>query len=381
MHVLIADTMTEETRAGLEGLGVMLTYAPDLEPHALPDRVKDVDVLVVGKTRVTRRTIEAGTRLGAVLRAGVGIDTIDSQAASERGIIVADCGEADVHARAELAMGLVVALDRGLHGKAGGGAGMRGRTFGLLGWDPVAQALARIAQGFGMRVLVHAKRLTPTLAAEAGVHWCDSADSLFGRVDVLSLHPEDATPQVMATAERIARLGEGATLIVVTARGLVDLAAAKARLEAGTLRLGLDVYDANDYGDDVPFAADAFPGLLATLRKGGQTRQVEDAINHQLVSAVETFLTRRVMPGAKNLGTARGAAILLVRHRPGPEVLAAIFDALNDGGAAILGLESQSFDGGQAALLRVTLSTPPEAELRESLERITGLLGLEVERG
>jgi len=99
------------------------------------------------------------------------------------------------------------------------------------------------------------------------------------------------------------------------------------------------------------------------------------------VTAVETFLTRRVMPGARNLGTARGGAILLVRHRPGPEVLAAIFDALNDGGASILGLESQSFDGDLAAILRVTLSSPPEAELRESLERITGLLGLEVERG
>lgn len=380
MHVLVADQMTAETRAGLEGLGLMLTYAPDIEPQALPERVKDVDVLIVGRTRVTRRTIEAGERLRAILRAGVGVDTIDVLAASERGILVADCKDADVSARAELAFGLVLALDRGLHlrGSVIEGLGLSGRTFGLLGWDAVAQSLAKIAQGFGMRVLVSARGLTGTLAAEAGVHWCETADALFGRVDVLSLHPEDGT-DARATAERIAKLAEGATLVVVTGRDLIDFASVKARLAAGTLKLAMDVYDKNDYDDDVPFAADAFPGLYASFRAGGRTRQVEEAINHQVVSAVERFLAQRVMLGTKNLGGEKAPSTLIIRHKPGPEVLSAVFDALKEGGANVLGLESDTFEGGQAALLRVGLAAAPSSDLRDELERLPGVLGLEVQ--
>lgn len=381
MNVLVADEMTAETRAGLEGLGLMLTYAPDIEPHLLAERVKDVDVLVVGRTRVTRRTIEASARLRAILRAGVGVDTIDVQAASERGVIVADCGDADVSARAELAFGQILALDRGLHraDAAGGARGLRGQTFGLLGWDGIAQALARIAQGFGMRVMVHARRLTPTLAAEAGVHWSESADALFGRADVVSLHPEDGT-DVRATAARIASLADGATLVVTAGRDLVDFAAARERLAAGTLRLAIDAYDENDYEDDVPFSADAFPGLCATFRRGAQTRQVEDAINHQVVSALEKYLAHRVMPGAKNLGGARAPVTLLIVHRPTPEVLSAVFDALKEGGAQVTTLENQGFDGGQSALLRVGVASPPSPDLRDELERLSGVIGFEVQR-
>ena len=383
MHVLVADPMTAETRASLEGLGLMVTYAPDVEPHALPERAKDADVLVVGRTRVPRRVIEASERLRAILRAGVGVDNIDVQAASERGIIVADCGNADVNARAELAFAEVLALDRSLHlrGAQVDGMGLRGRTFGLLGWDAIAQALAKIAQGFGMRVLVHAKGLTPTLAAEAGVHWCESGDTLFGKVDVLSLHPEDGT-DAKATAPRIAKLAEGATLVVVTSRDLVDFEAARARLAAGTLKLALDVYDKNDYDDDVPFAADAFPGLYASFRLGARTRQVEEAVSHQLVSAFERFLTQRVMPGAKNLDGAapsawRAEATLLVRYRPTPEVLSALFDVLKEGGAQVTCMESKSFDGGKASLLRMGLAAPPSPELKSELAGVTGVFGLE----
>jgi len=381
MNVLVADVMTAETRAGLEGLGLMLTYAPDIEPHLLAERMQDVDVLIVGRTRVTRRAIEASARLRAILRAGVGVDTIDVQAASERGVVVADCGDADVSARAELAFGQILALDRGLHrpDAASQARGLRGQTFGLLGWDGIAQALARIAQGFGMRVLVHAKGLTPTLAAEAGVHWSESADALFARADMLSLHPDDGT-DARATAARIANLADGATLVVTTGRGLVDFEAAKARLAAGTLKLAMDAYDHNDYDDDVPFAADAFPGLIATFRTGANTRQVEDAINHQVVSALEKYLAQRVMPGAKNLGGVRAPVTLLVVHKPTPEVLSAVFDALKDGGAQITTLESQGFEGGQAALLRVGLASQPSADLREELERLPGIIGLEVQR-
>jgi D-3-phosphoglycerate dehydrogenase len=378
MNVLVIDEMSEETRAGLNGLGLVLTYEPDLQSHALASVIGDTQVLVTGKTRVTRSAIEAGSRLQAILRAGVGVDVIDTQAASERGIIVSDCGNADINARAELAIGLVLALDRGLQRGPGGASGLRGRTFGIHGWDPVAPVLAKIAQGFGMRVLVAAKALTPTLAAEAGVHWADTADALYKRADIVSLHPEDPA-ELLATATRIALLHDAATLVDVAGRGHIDLAAAAERLNNKTLRLGLDAYDANDYGDDVPFAADLGPQLAVTFRQAGKTRQVDEVVAHQVVSALESFLTERTMPGTQNLGPTRGAAALLIRHLPGPEVLAAVFETLKDADFAVNNVESRSFSGGHAALLRVALPRVPGADLVSDLESLSGVLGVVVE--
>ncbi len=381
MNVLVIDEMSEETRAGLNGLGLVLTYEPDLQSHALASVIGDTQVLITGKTRVTRSAIEAGVRLQAILRAGVGVDVIDTLAASERGIIVSDCGNADINARAELAIGLVLALDRGLQRGAnglGGALGLRGRTFAIHGWDPVAPVLAKIAQGFGMRVLVSAKALTPTLAAEAGVHWADTADALYKRADIVSLHPEDPA-EVLATAGRIALLHDAATIVDVAGRGHIDLAAAAERLTNKTLRLGLDAYDANDYGDDVPFAADLGPQLAVTFRQAGKTRQVDEVVAHQVVSALESFLTQRTMPGTQNLGPTRGAAALLIRHLPGPEVLAAVFETLKDAEYSVNNVESRSFSGGHAALLRVALPRVPGADLVSDLESLSGVLGVVVE--
>lgn len=384
MQVLIADPLAAETRAGLEGLGFMVSYDPDVAPHLLAERVGDVDILIVGRTRVTRRTIEAAEHLRIILHAGVGVDSIDVQAASERGIIVADCGDADVNARAELAFGMVLALDRGLHipdaleRSKSEGLGLCGRTLGLLGWDALAQALAVIARGFGMRVLAHGKGLTSTLAAEAGVHWSESGDELFAKADVVSLHPADGTA-AHATAARVGSLSDGATLLVMTARDLVDFDAVKARLEAGTLRLATDVYDANDFDDDVPFAADAYRGLCVTHRSGARTRQMEDAINHRVVMALEHFLTHRVMPGATNLGSADAPVTLLIRHRPTPGLLLLVFEILRDSGVTVSGVDTQTFDEGVATLLALGLDAAPSTDAREELERLSGVLGVEIQ--
>lgn len=378
MKVLVIDEMSEETRAALSGLGLELAYEPDAGSHALPDMLGDTQVLVTGKTRVTRRAIESASALQAILRAGVGVDNIDTQAASERGILVADCGHADANARAELAVGLILSLDRGIHRGPGSGCGLRGRTLGLHGWDPVAPVLARIAQGFGMRVVVSARSLTPTLAAENGVHWSDSPESLYKRSDVVSLHPE-AGDEVLATAARIASLHESATLIDVAGRGHFDAAAVGERLAKATLRLGLDGYDKDDFGDELPFALDLGPQLAVTHRQAGRTRQVDEVVAHQVVSALESFVASRSMPGTLNLADARGAATLLVRHLPGPEVLSAVFDALKDAECEIAHATSQAFSGGKAALLRVALARSPGRTLVGELEGLSGVLGVVVE--
>ena len=96
-------------------------------------------------------------------------------------------------------------------------------------------------------------------------------------------------------------------------------------------------------------------------------------------AALEHYLAQRVLPGTKNLGSDKYPATLLVRYRPGPELLSSIFDALKEGGATVLGIDNQSFEGGQASLLRLGLAGPLSTDLRQEIERIAGVLGFEVQ--
>jgi len=363
VHALIVETLPPGTRPALEALGLQVTERPEITSHTLHGSLSGVDILVVARTRVTRRAIEAGDSLKLIIRAGSGVSTIDVAAASERGVLVSHTAASDAAARCELVLGFALALDRGLHRPAAATSesalGLNGRTLGLCGFDPAARRLAEVAGALGLRVLVWSPTLTPTLASEVGVHYCPTIDALFRDSEILSLHPEGETGTVLATDARIAALPEGASLINASRRGLIDLAAARARLAAGTLRLGLDVYDPDDFGDEVPFARDDFPGLLVTHGLDGHTAEAGDATARTVVAHLERFVLTDRIPDCVNLSETRaGAGALIVRYRPGAGALAAIFAALADAGVHPLTVSTESFDGHGAAFVRVAIDRP-----------------------
>src|SRR5580693_8566287 len=110
-RLLIADAFPA---ARLRDLGLEVDYQPDLTADTLPQAAAGVAILVVRSTKVTRATLEAAAALALVIRAGAGVDTIDVDAASERGVLVANCPGKNSDAVAELAMGHLLALDRRL---------------------------------------------------------------------------------------------------------------------------------------------------------------------------------------------------------------------------------------------------------------------------
>src|SRR6185295_18067019 len=113
MKVLVADKFEKSGLDGLEAAGCEVTFAPEWKDDALVEgiRASGAEVLIVRSTKVTRAMLEAG-RLALVIRAGAGYNTIDVEAASERGIFVANCPGKNSVAVAELAFGLILALDR-----------------------------------------------------------------------------------------------------------------------------------------------------------------------------------------------------------------------------------------------------------------------------
>src|SRR5918993_1054352 len=173
MRVLIADKFEQSGRDGLEALGCEVSFQPDLKDDLLVDAIRkeNPDVLVVRGTKVTDPMLAAG-QIKLVVRAGAGYNTIDVAAASKRGIYVSNCPGKNAIAVAELAFGLILALDRRIPDNVAemrGGTwnkkeyskaqGLYGRTLALLGVGSIGQEMIRRAAGFGMNGVIWSRRV------------------------------------------------------------------------------------------------------------------------------------------------------------------------------------------------------------------------------
>src|SRR5512136_2389446 len=168
MKVLIADKFEQSGIDGLKAAGCEVVYEPDLKDATLVEAIgrTGAEVLVVRSTQVTEPMLDAG-RLSLIVRAGAGYNTIDVKASSRRGIYVSNCPGKNSIAVAELAFGLLIALDRRIpdnvaelrtgkwnkkeYSKA---RGVYGKTLGLLGFGSIGQEMAKRAQAFGMNLAV-----------------------------------------------------------------------------------------------------------------------------------------------------------------------------------------------------------------------------------
>lgn len=201
MKILIADKVSAQMVADLKTLGCDVTLEPDVSADALPAAIAGVEILIVRSKQVTAATIEAGTSLSLIIRAGAGVNTIDIKKASEKGIYVANCPGKNTDAVAELAIGLLIAADRRIpdalldlragkwrkkeYGKA---RGLKGRTLGIVGLGSIGCAVARRAQGLDMNVIGWSRSLTPAKAKSLGIGYCATLDELAGNADAVSVH-------------------------------------------------------------------------------------------------------------------------------------------------------------------------------------------------
>lgn len=239
----------------------------------------DADAILARLGTVTRRVIESAQRLRIVARHGVGVDAVDLDAATERGIVVTTTGNENAAAVAEYAFVLLLALVRHVVQADAGvraglwdreplvGAELDGRTLGVVGYGAIGRRVARQALGFGMQVLA-CDPAAPT--PEAGVTMT-SLDDLLARADVVSLHARlTGDTARLIDARALARMKPGAYL-VNTARGeLIDEGALAAALRRGALAgAALDTYERE------PLPAESvlrsLPNMLLSPHVGRQT--------------------------------------------------------------------------------------------------------------
>lgn len=400
MRVLIADKFEQSGRDGLDAAGCEFSYQPDVKDDALVEAIRSYgpDALVVRSTKVTEQMIDAGA-LKLIVRAGAGYNTIDVAAASRRGVYVSNCPGKNSVAVAELALALILALDRRIADnvselRAGRwnkkefskARGLLGRTLGLIGTGLIGQEVITRARAFGMRVVAWSRSLDAERATVLGVERMDDPLEVARESDIVSVHvalkPET---RGFIGSDFFGAMKEGA-YFVNTARGeVVDQDALRRAMAEKNIRAGLDVFAAEPTSAVAEFADDIArePNLYGTHHIGASTEQAQEAIAAETVRIIRTFKETGRVPNVVNLARRTPSThTLVVRHRDRPGVLASVLDRIRAASINVQEMENIIFEGSEAAVARINLESapPPEAleELKASNEDIIELSLLDI---
>lgn len=383
MNILIADKLSDRALKDLESLGASLRVEPSLGADDLPAAIGDADILIVRSTKVTADAIDAGTSLSLIIRAGAGVNTIDLEHASSRGIHVANCPGRNADAVAELAMGLIIACDRRIAEQAadlkagrwdkkgyGKAPGLRGRTLGIIGYGSIGKGVAARARSFGMPVIAWSRSLTPERAEEAGIGYCATPLDVAKNADAISLHLA-ASPDTrnMVNADFLAAMKDGA-ILVNTARGeVVDQEALEKAIDDKGLRVGLDVYAGEPAATDNEFPHTALAGkITGTHHVGASTDQASEAIAAETVRVVKAYMETGKPANPVNAQDRSPAPYgLVVRHFNRVGVLAGVLDALREADVNVEEMENAIFSGGTAAVCTLMLDQKPSAAVVETI--------------
>ena len=393
MKVLIADKFEQSGIDGLTAAGCEVVYQPDLKDDTLTRAINDTaaDVLVVRGTSVTAPMLEAGV-LSLVVRAGAGYNTIDVATASNRGIYVSNCPGKNAVAVAELAFGLLLALDRRIPDnvtdlRAGKwnkkeysrARGVFGRTLGLLGYGYIGQEMAKRANGFGMPVVVWSRRFA---AGKRDVPSGDNAairlqivntpQEVAERCDVLSVHLAlTGETRGLVNASILDKLRPGSYFINTARAEVVDYAALAAAVRDRHIRVALDVFAAEPKEATGAFtdAIVSLPNVYGTHHIGASTDQAQEAIAAETVRIVACYRDTGKVPNVVNLARKTPAThMLVVRHRDRPGVLAHVFEHLRAGELNVQETENVIFEGAQAAVARINLDAAPSGALLKKMQ-------------
>jgi|CXWL01.1.fsa_nt_gi D-3-phosphoglycerate dehydrogenase len=382
MKVLVADKFEATGLNGLRALGCEVVYAPELAGETLGARLGETgaDVLVVRSTKVTVAEMDRATRLALIIRAGAGVNTIDLPAASARAIAVSNCPGKNAIAVAELAWGLILALDRrlaeqardlaaGIWNKAeyGRARGLAGRTLGVLGLGAIGRAVVARAHAFDMPVVAWSRSLTEVEAKELDVTRAASIHELALASDVVTVHLAlTKDTRGLLDAAFFGAMQAGAAFVNTSRGEIVDQPALEVAIRERGIRAGLDVFAHEPAGGTGTFEDRIvqLPGVVGTHHVGASTEQAQNAIAEETVRIVRVFKTTGQVPNAVNLADRTPATHLLaIRHRDRVGVLAHIFGELKAAGINVGHADNVVFAGAEAACARIQASREPDADL------------------
>ena len=302
-RVLIADKIT------LDGLAPLhdddrfeLVVETGLDQEALADKLVDFDaVLVRSATKISQHALSKTQRLKVIGRAGVGVDTIDVAAATEKGVAVLNAPAGNTTSAAELAFALLMALARNIpaadrsmkegqwNRSALAGRELAGKTLGLIGAGRVGSEVATRARAFDMRVLVYDPYLSDDQAERLGITQVE-LDEALSQADIVSLHVPltDSTRGLIGPRE-LSLMKQGALMVNAARGGVVDEDALLQALNGGHLGgAALDVFAEEPLGADHPLRAAA--NVILTPHLGASTGEAQENVAREIAEGVRAAL-------------------------------------------------------------------------------------------
>jgi D-3-phosphoglycerate dehydrogenase len=393
MRLLVADKMDLLALEELRVLGIEIVSRPELTRDTLPSALDGVGILVVRSTEVTGEAIYAGKQLNLIVRAGAGVNTIDVAAASARGIYVANCPGKNAIAVAELAMGLILALDRRIcdatadlragkweKSRYASARGLYGQRIGIAGLGAIGLEVLQRARGFGLEPHAWSRSLTAGRAAKLDVGHAKTLEDLAARSDIFTVHlPLKKETRGVVGRSVLEALPDGAILVNTARSEVLDYDALSDLIPKKGLRVGLDVFAGEPDKGSAVFDSPLLghdgghphaPGrgtVYGTPHIGASTEQAQRAIARETAGIIRAFLTEETVPSVVNIcatSPARYAVVVRMLDKVG--VLANTLSVLKRHGINIEEISNTVFDGALATCTKLRVSgRPSDACLKE----------------
>ena len=389
VKILIADKFPEKYVEEFKSMDLDVNYSPKLGENDLPAAAKDTDILIVRSTIVNAETIKSANNLNLIIRAGAGVNNIDISTANQQGIYVANCPGKNSVAVAELAMGLMISLDRSIpdnvsdfragkwnKAKYSKAEGLKGKTLGIIGVGSIGKEVANRAISFGMNVY------GKDISRIEGVAVKDftEMDQLLPLCDIVSIHlPSTADTKNLFDKKMFSYLKPNTLLINTSRQDVIDEGAMLEAIKEKNIRVALDVFKNEPEGKtgEVSSPLADNPNIYITHHIGASTAQAQNAVAEETVNIVKHYLHSGIIDHWVNRAKASDAKYqLVVKHYDKPGVLASILDVIRKGDINIEEIENIIFEGGVAASCTMKLMKPVTSEMLKQMNENENVLSV-----
>lgn len=313
--VLVADPISDRGVSELASGGALdVTVKTGLSEEQLLEIIGDFSGLVVrSQTRATARLLGAATKLKVIGRAGVGVDNVDVEAATRRGVIVMNTPGGNTISTAEHAFSLLVSIARNIPQadasmKAGRwdrkkyeGVELYNKHLAVLGMGRIGTEIARRAMAFGMRVSAYDPYLSASRARSLQVELVEDLEDVLPHADFITLHmPLTPETQHMLNATRLSRTKRGVRIINCARGGLIDEAALEEALKSGQVAAAaLDVYEKEPPGPE--FTLRSLPNIVLTPHLGASTAEAQESVGIEIAQGIRAALLEGTIRNAVNM--------------------------------------------------------------------------------
>jgi D-3-phosphoglycerate dehydrogenase / 2-oxoglutarate reductase len=315
MKVMICDPVSPKGIA-------LLQQNPDFEVVVLDKRLPEAELVplvaevaamvVRSETKITRKIMEAAPKLRVVGRAGVGVDNVDVDAATQRGVVVMNTPGGNTISTAELSFSMLMALARRIpqanasmkagewNRKAFSGTELYHKTLGILGMGRIGTEVAKRALAFGMKVLAYDPYLAPSRAKALQVDLAE-LDDIFTQADFITVHmPLNDETRGMVNAAAFEKMKKGVRVVNCARGGIIHEGDLLAALQSGKIAgAALDVYEAEPLPKDSPLRA--LPQLVMTPHLGASTEEAQENVGIEIAEAIAAFLLQGEVRNAVNM--------------------------------------------------------------------------------